>query len=54
MTTPVAISFSAVRELEPTVLAISLQELKDMEQVGVKFSDEDILRIFGRNPREGE
>lgn len=29
----------------------TLQELKDMERVGVKFSDEDILRIFGRNPK---
>lgn len=27
----------------------TLQELKDMERAGVKFSDEDILRIFGRN-----
>lgn len=31
----------------------TLQELKDMEQVGVKFSDEDILMIFGRAPRKG-
>lgn len=29
----------------------TLQELKDMELVGVKFSDEDILRIFGRNQK---
>lgn len=28
----------------------TLQELKDMEQAGVKFSDADILRIFGRIP----
>lgn len=28
----------------------TLQELKDMERAGVKFSNEDILRIFGRNP----
>lgn len=31
----------------------TLQELKDMEQVGVKFSDDDILMIFGRSPRKG-
>lgn len=31
----------------------TLQELKDMEQVGVKFSDDDILMIFGRVPRKG-
>ena len=31
----------------------TLQELKDMELVGVKFSDEDILRIFGRNQKVG-
>lgn len=32
----------------------TLQELKDMERVGVKFSDDDILMIFGRTPRKGE
>lgn len=31
----------------------TLQELKDMEQAGVKFSDDDILMIFGRAPRKG-
>lgn len=31
----------------------TLQELKDMERAGVKFSDNDILRLFGRVPKEG-
>lgn len=48
-----AISKSAYYARLENAGRFTLQDLKNLEKIGVKFSDDDILMIFGRKPREG-